>query len=112
MPMSAALPSPNAAAGPSGPAPVAPPVIASVSPPLPGLAAVMVQPVPGTVGVAAAPGSGPVVAAPAATPFRPLNVKDALSYLDRVKVTFSDQSEGEESCSQNPLGTFRENVAR
>ncbi|KAK4698449.1 paired amphipathic helix protein Sin3a, partial [Phenoliferia sp. Uapishka_3] len=26
-------------------------------------------------------------------PFRPLNVKDALSYLDRVKVTFNDQSE-------------------
>lgn len=27
--------------------------------------------------------------------FRPLNVKDALSYLDRVKVTFANQSEGE-----------------
>ena len=26
--------------------------------------------------------------------FRPLNVKDALSYLDRVKVTFQDQAEG------------------
>ena len=27
--------------------------------------------------------------------FRPLNVKDALSYLDRVKVTFANQLEGE-----------------
>lgn len=30
-----------------------------------------------------------------AAPFRPLNVKDALSYLDRVKVTFSENTEGE-----------------
>lgn len=29
--------------------------------------------------------------------FRPLNVKDALSYLDRVKVTFSNDANGEPS---------------
>ncbi|ORY82379.1 hypothetical protein BCR35DRAFT_303785 [Leucosporidium creatinivorum] len=39
----------------------------------------------------AAPATAPP--APAAQPFRPLNVKDALSYLDRVKVTFNDQAE-------------------
>ena len=32
---------------------------------------------------------------PGEAAFRPLNVKDALSYLDRVKVTFADQAEGE-----------------
>ncbi|KAM0754468.1 hypothetical protein T439DRAFT_345411 [Meredithblackwellia eburnea MCA 4105] len=44
------------------------------------------QPVTPTPAPAPAPATGN-------HPFRPLNVKDALSYLDRVKVTFNDQSE-------------------
>lgn len=46
----------------------------------------------------AAASAMPAPAAPAAVPaqpFRPLNVKDALSYLDRVKLTFTDQAEGQ-----------------
>ncbi|KAL8276936.1 hypothetical protein RQP46_010664 [Phenoliferia psychrophenolica] len=50
----------------------------------------MQAPAGGAAGGAAAGGAG---AGAGNHPFRPLNVKDALSYLDRVKVTFNDQSE-------------------
>ncbi|KAI5475528.1 paired amphipathic helix protein Sin3a [Pseudohyphozyma bogoriensis] len=77
---------PTPAAGDGGAAP--PPAAAaqpSRYPPLPQ---------PATLSAATTAASTPAPApAPATHPFRPLNVRDALSYLDRVKVTFQDQAE-------------------
>jgi paired amphipathic helix protein Sin3a len=66
----------------------APPSASNVGPgpgpgPAPPLAAPSQQTPP-------APGNGPSAAASAASNYRPLNVRDALSYLDQVKVQFQD----------------------